>query len=245
MCSKYLEAPSDPNAIYSEEEESGEDTPSEEIQDVFNTSKESSKFSLGQFACPLVFTRRFPLHWRLQPNVSLKFLTSDVLRLFTVTNRPNMFVIERDSSIIYCKIYEENLDLGYEGSPITMYGSPVHTLNDRNMDDDQQTLIADTPRRDIAKSAASPRPRMASGGRMTANEKRELVLEVYGVDLPDWVEVEFVNMIENRLVSQITLNEIQQFFARNSTSKPTAAVSLRLSLDRNKISNSFLCWIGC
>lgn len=224
MFSKYLEIPSDPHAIYSEEEDSEEDTPGEEIQDIFNPSG-NTKFSPGQFSCPLVFTRRFPLHWRLQPNVALKFLTSDVLRLFTVINRPNMFVIERDGSIIYCKIYEENLDVEYEGSPNTMYGSPVHTLNDKNVDDDALTLVENTPRREMSKSSASPRPRMSSGSRMTANEKRELVLEVYGVDLPDWVEVEFVNMIENRLVSQITLNEIQQFFARNSTSKPTAAVS--------------------
>jgi hypothetical protein len=141
-----------------------------------------------------------------------------------------MFVIERDNSIVYCKIYEETLDADEEGSPGTVYGSPTHTLTGKNTEDDAQTLVATdtTPKRELSRlsSTTSPRPRASSGARPSSNEKRDIVLEVYGLDLPAWVEKEFVNLIENRLISQITLNEIQQFFARNSTSKPTAAVSI-------------------
>lgn len=143
-----------------------------------------------------------------------------------------MFVIERDGSIVYCKIYEETIDGEVEGTPETVYGSPVQTLSGKNTEDDTQTLVAfntnsdTTAKRELTKvSSTSPRPRGTNNSRSATNEKRELVLEVYGIDLPSWIEKEFVNLIENRLISQITLNEIQQYFVRNSTSKPTAAVS--------------------
>lgn len=249
ICSKYLEIPneSESNTIYSDEDESEEDSNSEGMIDVFSNNAtinnaESPKFFPGQFSCPIVYTKRFPLHWRLQPSVALKFLTTDVLRLFTVINRPNMFVIERDASIVYCKIYEESLGMETEGgSPNTVYSSPVNTLSGKKMDDDAQTLVAfnttettamtpaptPTPKRELSKiSSTSPHPRTSSGPRVSTSDRRELVLEVYGIDLPPWVEKEFVNLIENRLISQITLNEIQQFFVRNSTSKPTSAVSM-------------------
>ncbi|CAO3642716.1 unnamed protein product [Mucor fragilis] len=247
MCSKYLEVPHQgaeaAGALYSDEEEdesAEEESLGEDMPDVFShgaATHESSKFAPGQFACPIVYTKRFPLHWRLQPSVALKFLTTDVLRLFTVFNRPNMFVIERDGSIVYCKIYEESLSgtgADAEGSPNTVYGSPTHTLSGKKVEDDAQTLVAfstdattptPTPKRELSKiSSTSPHPpRTASVPRISTSDKRELVLEVHGIDLPPWVEKEFVNLIENRLISQITLNEIQQFFVRNSTSKPTSA----------------------
>jgi hypothetical protein len=205
----------------------------EEMPPSLKGTYEMAKYQHNQFSCPLVFTKRFPLHWRLQPNVAIKFLTTDVLRLFKVVNRPNMFVIERDGSIVYCKIYEETIGGETEGSPRTCYGSPVQTLSGKNTEDDTQTLVAfNTPdpgsRRELTvTSATSPRPRGTNNSRSSTNEKRELVLEVYGIDLPSWIEKEFVNLIDNRLVSQITLNEIQQYFVRNSTSKPTSAVCMQ------------------
>jgi hypothetical protein len=237
--SKYLEAPSgtETNTVYSDEDDEEDDSASDEITDTFNGAHEATKFLPSQFSCPIVYSKRFPLHWRLQPNVALKFLSTDVLRLFTVMNRPNMFVIERDGSIVYCKIYEETIDGEIEGSPGTVYGSPVQTLSGKNTEDDTQTLVAfsnteTTPKREITRGASSPRPRGTSTSRSNTNEKRELMLEVYGIDLPSWIEKEFVNLIDNRLTSQITLNEIQQYFVRNSTSKPTAAVRILSPLIR-------------
>ncbi|KAK4521739.1 glycerophosphoinositol permease [Mucor velutinosus] len=246
ICSKYLELPSEgseANTIYSDDDDESTEEESEDMPDVFSHGllPESDKFVPGQFSCPVVYTKRFPLHWRLQPSVALKFLTTDVLRLFTVINRPNMFVIERDGSIVYCKIYEESLSgtgIDADGSPNTVYGSPTHTLSGKKVEDDAQTLVAfstdaattattptPTSKRELSRiSSTSPHPpRKSSAPRVSTNDRRELVLEVYGIDLPSWVEKEFVNLIENRLISQITLNEIQQFFVRNSTSKPTSA----------------------
>ncbi|KAI8639358.1 hypothetical protein BD408DRAFT_350066, partial [Parasitella parasitica] len=242
ICSRYLQVPNEYESdtiCSSEDYESERDSASEEAQDIFNNNAadKDSKFFPGQFSCPVIYTKRFPLHWRLQPTVALKFLTTDVLRLFTVVNRPNMFVIERDKSIVYCKIYEESLSGNAEtegGSPNTMYGSPAHTSSGKKVEDDAQTLVGfitsetaaatPTPKRELSRyPSTSPHPRTSSGSRAFTSDRRELVLEVHGIELPPWVEKEFVDLIENRLISQITLNELQQFFARNSTSKPTPA----------------------
>lgn len=229
LCSKYLEAPGVDvrTTISSDEDESDEEGSNETVPEACNTI---CKFEPNQFACPIVFTKRLPLHWRLQPNVASKYLSTDVLRLFTVVNRPGMYVIERDNSIVYCKIHEETIDSESESSPNTVYGSPVQTLSGKNTEDDNQTLVAfstSESKRDLTKvSSTSPRPRGTNNSRPSSTEKREIVIEVYGIELPPWVEREFLNMIENRLVSQITLNEIQQYFTRNSTSKPTLAVSV-------------------
>lgn len=226
LCSKYLEAPGVDvrTTISSDEDDSDEEGFNENLPEACNTI---CKFEPNQFACPIVFTKRLPLHWRLQPNVASKYLSTDVLRLFTVINRPGMYVIERDNAIVYCKIYEETIDSEPEGSPNTVYGSPTQTLSGKNTEDDNQTLVAfstSDSKRDLTRiSSTSPRPRGTNNSRPSSTEKRELVIEVYGIELPPWVEREFVNMIENRLISQITLNEIQQYFTRNSTSKPTLA----------------------
>jgi hypothetical protein len=159
-----------------------------------------------------------------------------------------MYVIERDGSIVYCKIYEETIDGETEGSPNTVFGSPVQTLSGKYTEDDAQTLVAfnsSDSKRELTKiSSTSPRPRGTNNSRPTSNEKRELVLEVYGIDLPPWIEKEFVNLIDNRLVSQITLNEIQQYFSRNSTSKPTAAVRYCANFDYFTVFNIYSI-LGC
>jgi hypothetical protein len=247
MCSKYLEIPdpNDQNLMYSDEDESEEETVSDEKPAFYSTASETNALGIepnnhfipGQFSCPLVYTKRFPLHWRLQPNVALKILAGDVLRMFTVINRPNMFVIERDSSIVYCKIFEDVLLDDGLGSPNTVFNSPVSKIEEDQPMTPSLTDIA--PRRELNRmSSTSPQVRGSSGTR-NSNDKRELVLEVYGIDLPSWIEKEFVNLIENRLISQITLNEIQQFFVRNPTSKPTHAVSvLKLYISINYVLNN-------
>ncbi|KAI8877045.1 hypothetical protein K501DRAFT_199034, partial [Backusella circina FSU 941] len=241
ICSKYLEIPNpnDQQIMYSDEDESEEESVSDDKPAFYSAStvtnalgiEPDNHFIPGQFSCPLVYTKRFPLHWRLQPNVALKFLAGDVLRMFTVINRPNMFVIERDGSIVYCKIFENALLDDGSGSPNTVFNSPISKLEE----DPSMTpnLTDTTPRRELNRvPSTSPQVRGSSGTR-SSNDKRELVLEVYGIDLPSWIEKEFVNLIENRLISQITLNEIQQFFVRNPTSKPTHAdVEFILPIER-------------
>lgn len=233
--SKYLEPPSITNETDSTSEESNEELTGDDLSDIQTHDgqrtplSQEPHFSFGQFACPLLFTKRIPLHWRLQPNITLKILTSDVLRLFTVTNRPNMFVVERDGSIVYCKIFEEVVESNSHASPSTVCSSPGYTEKTKLVDDDARTVISlngeQSIKRDLSmQTDAAIKKKASTNSRPAGIETRELVIQIFGVDLPNWVEAEFVNMIENRVLTQITLTEVQQFFARNTTSKPTLAV---------------------
>ncbi|KAI9019407.1 hypothetical protein CLU79DRAFT_888752 [Phycomyces nitens] len=222
VCSKFLEAPS------SEEEERFSDSDDSDSPDDNSPVHDNPKmlfpydrFKPGQFECPVLFTKRFPLHWRLQPNTTLKYLTSDVLRLFTVTNRPHMFVIERDDSIVYCKIYEKSNQSPQDESDRANKAQSANTSTRQNVEDGLFTSTTSSIKQEFGrKPPPSPRNKALA---MKPSESKELVLEVHGVELPVWVEKEFVNLIENRIVSHITLNEVQQFFSRNPTTKPTLA----------------------
>ncbi|KAI8330096.1 hypothetical protein BC941DRAFT_188139 [Chlamydoabsidia padenii] len=48
-----------------------------------------------------------------------------------------------------------------------------------------------------------------------------LEMSVYGLSCPDWIKCDVVPLIENRLTAEVTLVELQTFFARNPSSKPT------------------------
>lgn len=186
---------------------------------------DNATFTPGQFGCPIVYTKRFPLHWRLQPNVAIKYLTADVLRLFVVMNRPQMFVIERESSIVYCKIFEQEVGtwIETEGEPATMMSSsPLAT----------KSPMA-TPVEGMTPSMTANRS--TSTSTLGGESARELVLQVHGIDLPSWIEQEFVDLLENRLISHITLNEIQQVFLRNPNTKPTPAVSILWRIDLGRM----------
>ncbi|ORX62606.1 hypothetical protein DM01DRAFT_1330735 [Hesseltinella vesiculosa] len=53
-------------------------------------------------------------------------------------------------------------------------------------------------------------------------ELRELTVEVYGVQFGKWIS-DFVEMLESRLTTQLTMKEVQQFLTRNPTSKLSRA----------------------
>ncbi|KAI9483439.1 MAG: hypothetical protein EXX96DRAFT_142328 [Benjaminiella poitrasii] len=74
---------------------------------------------------------------------------------------------------------------------------------------------------DIMVTASSPLGGKKSGGKNY--EGRELVLEVYGVDLNYYIIDGLVDMIESRITSDITLKEVQQFLVRNLNSKLSRA----------------------
>ncbi|KAI9319087.1 hypothetical protein BX666DRAFT_1922985 [Dichotomocladium elegans] len=203
ICSKYLEPPA---RQISSDDESEEDEDDDAIRD--------AGFVPGEFSCSVVYAKRFPLHWRLQPNVALRYLTADVLRIFVVLNRPNMFVIERDNTVVYCKIHEQEI-----GS-----NSSLMACNE-NLTSSPVSSKSPAPPTEDRKGASANRnvPASTPSGSEGSSCSRELVLEVYGIDLPPWIEHEFVELLENRLVSQITLNEVQQFFLRNPNTRPTIA----------------------
>ncbi|KAI8967702.1 hypothetical protein BDF20DRAFT_982257 [Mycotypha africana] len=118
-CSKYLLATAEEDSsIFSSSEESTDEDEflnggaSNNLVEILSTSGDDSafsppkKFSSGQFACNVVFTKRFPLHWRLAPNTAYNKLMSDVLQPFLVKNVPGMLVCSHDSSVLYCFLSE-------------------------------------------------------------------------------------------------------------------------------------------
>ncbi|EIE85658.1 hypothetical protein RO3G_10368 [Rhizopus delemar RA 99-880] len=119
--SKYLFAPVDgEKQFYSSDEETSEDedyagATSDNLVEILSTSGEESSFSSprkflpGQFKCDIVFTKRFPLHWRLQPNAALNKLMTDTLLPFLVKNKSGMFVISHKNSVVYCFLSEVNI----------------------------------------------------------------------------------------------------------------------------------------
>ncbi|KAI9279991.1 hypothetical protein BY458DRAFT_337791 [Sporodiniella umbellata] len=118
VCSKYLLEPMEGEKQFysSDEETSDEDdyVTNDSLVEILSTSGEESHFSpprkffAGQFKCDIVFTRRFPLHWRLQPNAALNKLMTDTLLPFLVKNKPGMFVISHNDSVVYCFLSETN-----------------------------------------------------------------------------------------------------------------------------------------
>ncbi|KAF7728436.1 hypothetical protein EC973_006116 [Apophysomyces ossiformis] len=216
-CSKYLEVSSEIGDEESSASELDSDSEDDDGRSELNQSVlQAANFTPGQFRCPVVFKKQFPLHWRLQPNMALRYLTTDVLQLFTIQNRRHMFVVERDDTVVYCKIYENDIS--------SLQGAEVEATVTSPSDEPQLLEVITEEENAQRQSTTSPLPqnKLSSVSSTSAvTKRRELVLEVHGIHLPTWIEKEFVDLIENRLVSHITLNEIQQFFLRNPTSRPT------------------------
>jgi hypothetical protein len=243
-----------------ENEDGHMDAPRENLVDMLATNEvselPSKKFRPGQFECPMVFFKQFPLHWRLQPKSALNILANDVLRPFAVKNRSNMFVIPvlpKNDSIVYCKLSEvvvtisvPEVDLAPDenprknnspfGSSLTMpadaMSSPKSSPHYKLQSNSQQHSQASSPKESGGSSTQSPQHSPKFGGNLSPGyhkgaqrtmESRELLLEVYGIEASSWIEGELVDMLENRLSSQITLKEVQQFLTRNPNSRLSPA----------------------
>ncbi|KAJ2955540.1 hypothetical protein NQZ79_g8467 [Umbelopsis isabellina] len=266
LCSKFLMAPDENESQwhYSSDEmvedEDGHTDAPRDLADILTTNEvselPSKKFRPGQFECPMVFFKQFPLHWRLQPKSALNILANDVLRPFAVKNRSNMFVIPilpKNDSIVYCKLSEvvvtisvPEVDLAPEenprktsspfGSSLTKpadpMASPKSSPHYKLQTNSQQHSQASSPKESGGSNGQSPQHSPKFGGNLSPGyhkgaqrtmESRELLLEVYGIEASSWIEGELVDMLENRLSSQITLKEVQQFLTRNPNSRLSPA----------------------
>ncbi|GAN01005.1 hypothetical protein MAM1_0004d00434 [Mucor ambiguus] len=298
-CSKYLLASAEQEkSMYSSCEESSDEddyagttaltttatttTAGNNLVEILSTSGEETtlappkKFLPGQFSCDLVFTKRFPLHWRLAPNAAYNKLMTDTLPPFLVQNKPGMFVCSHQDAVVYCFLSEvtttvhsaalsdsmnqsflsatnaDDSNSYYMANPESPYGGgvslttamtnesdvasnatraryPSHVYNSRpspqgSMTSDRQQF---SPRQspsltDAGASASSP-----IAGRKPGTtrhyEGRELLLEVYGVEMDYYIVDGLVEMINSRITSEITLKEVQQFLVRNPNSKLSRA----------------------
>jgi hypothetical protein len=229
------------------------------------------KFKPGQFECPMIFFKQFPLHWRLQSNSALNIIAHDVLGKFAVKNRSNMFVIPGTDGIVYCKLSEvvvtvsvPEADLSADentrktNSPFGPSGglqadslaSPKSSPHYKLQASSQQHSLSSSPRESSGSGAQSPQHSPKLGGnlspgyRKTAQrtmESRELVLAVHGLDSSSWIEEQLVDMLDNRLQSQITLKEVQQFLTRNPNSRLSPAdIDFILPMEKSPTSKQVL-----
>lgn len=143
----------------SEEEEYISTNQNNNLVEILSTSGEEAtfsppkKFQPGQFSCDVVYTKRFPLHWRIAPNAAYNKLMSDALTPFLVKNKPGMFVCSHDDAVVYCFLSEVSTvsqsstlsdsmnqsllsvnnngeDGYYITNPESPYGTPLITTND-------------------------------------------------------------------------------------------------------------------
>ncbi|KAL1915964.1 uncharacterized protein VTP21DRAFT_6352 [Calcarisporiella thermophila] len=257
-CSKYLvprDTPSgsDSDTTSSESESSsgsGPGSPEEDLVGVLSLSPEdqqySKRFKPGQFACPLVFTKRFPLHWRLKPCEAVN-CAANFLQPLAVRNRKNLFVHGSGESTVYMRLFEIGVLSpmsaadGVDELAPSMTSSPFSAQSAISEPPNlvSTSIAGPTTQQHVESSRGSPRThspkqgtpspgtRFVSSGAQqikSAPESRELVLEVYGIDRPSKQIVEdLVNTLEQKLMSSATLMAISTFLARGASQKLTPA----------------------
>lgn len=155
----------------------------------------------------MVYQKKFPLHWRVPLGKALNHLKSEVLRPFIVRNRPDMYVIEKDDNIVYCKLYETTTN-----NDNLSVNTPILRQQQQHFDQ------LDENGKQFSSATSS----------LNNHTNNELVLDVFGIECPDWICNDFVQLIDNRLFSEITLSELQTFFSRNPSSKPSLEVMEKL-----------------
>jgi len=153
---------------------------------------ENRTFSYGQFACPLMFKKQFPLYWRFRVNQALKYL-SRALQPLAIENRKNMYFYSKnkDDPIFYMKLSETNVDF------------------ESGLEDNNRSMSPDSNQLDRTNSSSGFRK---SSSR---NTEHSLILEVYGVDTPGKdITDEFCAMIEGKL-NLSTLSIMSSTLLRN------------------------------
>ncbi|CAO3694793.1 unnamed protein product [Umbelopsis ramanniana] len=284
LCSKFLVAPDEDETKFQyssdemadEEDNSyGADGRRENLVGMLSTSEvgdmSGKKFKPGQFECPMIFFKQFPLHWRLQSNSALNIIAHDVLGKFAVKNRSNMFVIPGTDGIVYCKLSEvvvtvsvpeaelsadentrkTNSPFGPPGGlQADSLASPKSSPHYKLQASSQQHSLSSSPRESSGSGAQSPQHSPKLGGNLSPGyrkttqrtmESRELVLAVHGLDSSSWIEEQLVDMLDNRLQSQITLKEVQQFLTRNPNSRLSPAdIDFILPMEKSPTSKQVL-----
>ncbi|CAG8576020.1 1189_t:CDS:10 [Gigaspora margarita] len=247
-CSKYLVPPNPDDS--SDSESSSEDndlsTVDNYLVDVLSKTQDddgqlnvSKKFKVGQFECPLVYRQTFSLHWRLKPNNAIRGIESSVLNSFAVNNRKHMFVYAKENSIVYIKIsevdtlsissdYEKTDDVSRSASSSQI----IHPTSTTQSETSSINAAEESRRSPSNKSGGSPKTSttVSPGSRkptsqqsqQRVSESRELVVEVFGIDPPGKeITEELMALLENKLMTNITLTAMSTFLVRNPKFNPT------------------------
>ncbi|TPX56462.1 hypothetical protein PhCBS80983_g04528 [Powellomyces hirtus] len=203
---------------------------------------EAGHFQPGRFACPHVFRRTFPLHWRLK---SLQALSAVALSLqaFAIVNRRNMFVFAAPRSVFYIILRVEEIDATEKGTgkesagadrgePLSAdVGAESYSPSLRTGVDSPRGPASPVMRRSTVSSVAahshsaiSNRNNLVlSTAATTRSPDYELILDVFGIDPPGKeLTKEFLGMVELK-INGLTQHVLASYLARNLTMKLTQA----------------------
>ncbi|ORY48653.1 hypothetical protein BCR33DRAFT_40958 [Rhizoclosmatium globosum] len=179
----------------------------EDDDDDASSSSNAITFIPNQFACPMVFSRQFSIHWRVKPSLALNAAVSSI-SVLAITNRKNMFVFEAGGIIVYFKLSIKEVEGEFSPTDTSRMGSI-----------DEISLSTEALNKDSPKTASPvlSRTRGAPISSFSAHKSSEsyLLLEFFGVDTPGpTITSEFVTMIESKL-SLLTQREIGTYMSRN------------------------------
>ncbi|KAJ3126701.1 KICSTOR complex protein szt2 [Physocladia obscura] len=182
--------------LSSDDEDEGEDN-----------SGSLSTFKPNQFACESIFSKSFPIHWRVKPIVALNAAVSS-LTILAITNRTNMFVFEAENSIVYFKLSIQEV----ESESDMPRASSIEEI--ANFD----TINRESPKQESPSMIRHRTPPILTN----SHKDHFILLEFFGVDTPSpKIMAEFVTMIESKL-TMLTQKEISIHMSRNTgTEKST------------------------
>ncbi|KAJ3399157.1 hypothetical protein HDU80_008215, partial [Chytriomyces hyalinus] len=188
-----------------------DDSSDEDDEDEEHHYYTSHSFVPGQFACPLVSSHTFPIHWRLKPLNALSIATASI-NILGISNRNNMFVFEEDGKVVYFKLSVKEVELDQSHVSIEV-NHPA--LDDVASSSEPLMMAKGSPKTSSPLIARKP-VGLGSAHSVAPQKPAEsvILLEFFGVD-GSLNANEFVTIIETKL-GGLVQKEIGTYISRNS-----------------------------
>ncbi|KAJ3047028.1 hypothetical protein HK097_000305, partial [Rhizophlyctis rosea] len=248
MASKFLIPPAPSDALAhtdSSDDELSGSQPSTSEDDIDAPTR--SGFSIGRFACPMVFQHVYPVHWRLRPQYALSNVVL-ALQPLAIGNRRDMFVFSGKEQVFYMRLAVETIEIEgvrdedreTEDGHISRDGDAGLFVDEKASDvgvitqsegkghlnspgEHHARTVISTSATALLQPLLHPQPSVAVSTTTPSRTEHAMILEVFGVDPPGTdITEEFVAMIDSKL-NAITQNVVSTFLARNVTIKLTGA----------------------
>ncbi|KAI8852617.1 hypothetical protein BC829DRAFT_55259 [Chytridium lagenaria] len=176
----------------------------------------------GCFACPSVYKKMFPLHWRLRP---LQVLNSIVMTInpLLITNRKNLFVFATRESIFYFHLIVK--DVGEDAKA----DKDVEGKDGKAVNKESASIVAGV--KESPKTPGSPSSRrpinVVTSGNTSVGAPRQiehaLIIDFFGVEPPGKeIIVDFMSHIELKL-NTLTQVALSTYLSRSVAVKLTKA----------------------
>ncbi|KAI8611885.1 hypothetical protein BC830DRAFT_623332 [Chytriomyces sp. MP71] len=195
-------------------DESSDEEDEDEISSK-DVSLKSASLVANQFACPLVSSHKFPIHWRVKPLHALSTVISSIA-ILAIANRKNMFVFEAGGIIVYFKLSLSETEVVH--APPSAEASRTPSVDDISASMESISISNASPMTGSPLTARKA-PTIVNPPVITSQKSADssmLLLEFFGVDGP-LVANDFVSLIDAKL-SALTQREISTYMSRNLTS---------------------------